>query len=219
MTFPMFSFSPWSLHVREACLLDQRLSDLTVHLKRTPNNHEQISAKVWWALPSTTFSDRIWTLRLDDENGSQVAVRMALFICHQVLPILEAEYPESKHPRATVEAIETWLANPTKENISTIRSMRSLLNKNEYHIQSAKAAAFAIFFAASLAYKIQVIGSLDAIISDLTDSIDFALYAVQRSTMRDFYPDAETKKQAAAEAETKLRIELSAYLDRLYGEP
>ena len=44
------------------------------------------------------------------------SVKMAVYSARLVLPIFEKERPDSKRPRAAIEAAEAWIDNPTKKN-------------------------------------------------------------------------------------------------------
>jgi len=216
--FPVFFFSPRTLDIHGACLLPLRISDITSHLGRKPDDGEQISAKVWWALPSTSFLDRIWSLRLDSVNGNQAAGQLCLFAARQVLPIFEAVCPENKHAHVALEALTAFLADPTKDHLCQVNAIQSLLDRQKYYVQSAEAAACAIYFACVLASKIQNKDGHSAYTNTIRDAIDYAAYAIRLFAKSNFQGNEEGEQKAGETAERDYRSAVSTYLDSLYSE-
>jgi hypothetical protein len=218
--FPVFSFSIQDLHITQACDIPRRVSDLTTHLGRKPSEHEQISARVWWALPSTEFFDRIWSLRLDSVSAPQVAVRLSLFAARQVLPIVEAKYPRDTfpHPHAMIEALSAWIANPTKDRFSEVSRLRLLLGKKEYPIGSDYDTASAIYIASFIADKVHNKKDVNVTITHLSGATKTAANTVQYAAIRGLSLNAKTKQLMVDKVDAETIATLSAYLDSLYSE-
>jgi hypothetical protein len=70
-----------SIHMLErsqACDMPERVADLNRVLGREVRPGERIPLTVWWGLPSTSATDRVWSLRCFEDRGAEVAKEVAL---------------------------------------------------------------------------------------------------------------------------------------------
>ena len=110
-----------SLRGHEACGLDERIADLRCAL---PDVEEDtpVPLRVWWDLPSTSISDRWWSLRAVEPQfeGQRLGVRAAALAARRVLHLeRERDRPVCL---AAIEAAEAWAEDPTPEQAEMARA-------------------------------------------------------------------------------------------------
>lgn len=103
-----------ALRAHHACDLAARIADLRRVLPDAPEDIE-VPLATWWALPSTSVADRVWSLRAvsDAERGQRIAVTVASRAARRVLPL--AREPSRGVCLAAIEAAEAWAAHPTPD--------------------------------------------------------------------------------------------------------
>jgi hypothetical protein len=75
---PRLTLSIADLRAASACGLDKRITDLRVVLPDVADS-DAVDVRIWWALPSTSPADAIWSLRAarPPESAAAVAVLVA----------------------------------------------------------------------------------------------------------------------------------------------
>ena len=97
---PRLTLSIADLRAASACGLDKRITDLRAVLPDVGND-DPVDARVWWALPSTSTADAIWSLRAARPPESAAAVAVLVARCAAV----RADGYGSRKSRAALDRV------------------------------------------------------------------------------------------------------------------
>ena len=122
-----------------------------------------------------------WTIT--KASTKEQAVRYAISAAELVLPIYENKYPNSKEPRAAIEATKNWLENPTEKNTKICKaaahaayvSYTTIYASAGYTTSAASYAASAAYTAASASAVFYLVYASHA--ADYAISAAFYAYA------------------------------------------
>ena len=100
-----------SLRAHNACDLDARIADIRRVLPDVAED-TPVPLATWWALPSTSIPDRIWSLRAvsDPARGRVIAVTVASRAARRVLHLVREQ--DRAISVAAIDAAESWRAEP-----------------------------------------------------------------------------------------------------------
>ena len=89
------------------------------------------------------MEDCLWAFRAtnDEQAAKLLAIKFAIACADRVLIICESKYPKDNRPRKAIEAAQTYLLNPSKENARAAADAA----------YAAHAAAYAAYAAADAA--------------------------------------------------------------------
>ena len=104
------------LREHDACGLRARIDDLRAHLGHEVDADEPIPLATWWALPSTSLADRLWSLRAAAPalEARRLGVRFATRCARRVLHLTRPQ--DRPVAEAAILAAEAWAADPTEAN-------------------------------------------------------------------------------------------------------
>jgi hypothetical protein len=117
-------------------------------------------------LDNISYSDKIWVWK--KVATVDKAALFGLKCAESVLNIFENRYPDDKRPRLALEAVKTYLDNPTEENKKACKTAAAYAA--DAIADAAYAAAYAAYAAAYAAYAA-------AYAADVADAAYAAAYA------------------------------------------
>jgi hypothetical protein len=97
---PRLTLSIADLRAASACGLDKRITDLRVVLPDVADS-DAVDVRIWWALPSTSPADAIWSLRAARPPESAAAVAVLVARCAAV----RADGYGSRKSRAALDRV------------------------------------------------------------------------------------------------------------------
>ena len=167
-----------SLREHEACDIYGRIADLRRVLPDVTDD-TPVPLRTWWDLPTTSISDRWWSLRAVDPEieGQRLGVRAAALAARRVLPLVREQ--DREVCLDAIEAAEAWAAEPTEDRAAAARASAYAA----YAADAAYAAAYA-YAASADAYDAAACAYAAAHVYDAAHAAHAAHAAAEREAQR-----------------------------------